>query len=166
MNQPLLSFFLGFLLFPVIAAAAEPEPPLQDSEFAGAWRITGGVPAGIDDGEPATAMPALIGVTIVFNARTIDAPHPLGCTEATYEIRHLAADMLFQGTLGDDAPARAQALDLSPTAAPTLMAQCETGLFDYHLTQGSGDAAPQLLIMLDRVIYALERDVNPTTTDR
>lgn len=164
MNRARLSPSLGLCLFLAAATAAGHDSSLPDSGFSGAWRITGGEPAGIDNAAPTEPLSTLIGATVAFNEHAIEAPPPLGCAGARYEIQRLPADMLFQGTLGDTAVARAQALDLSPTAAPTLMVQCDTGLFDYHLTQGSDAADPHLLIMLDRVIYTLERADEPTPT--
>lgn len=161
MNRARLSLHLGpwLLLAATTAAGHDNSPP--DPAFSGTWRIAGGEPAGIDSGSPAQPQPTLIGATVTFNEHAIKAPHPLGCGGARYETQALPADMLFQGTLGDGAVTRAQALDLSPSAAPTLMARCDTGVFDYHLTQGSNHARPHLLIGLDRVIYTLERADEP-----
>lgn len=156
MHRPRLPRHLGpWLLLGSVTAAAQ-EAPHPEAGFAGTWRIAGGEPAGIDNAAPAEPQSTLIGATVTFNERAVEAPQPLGCAGARYETHPLPADMLFQGTLGDAAVTRAQALDLSATAAPTLMVQCDNGLFDYHLTQGSGITAPRLLIMLDRVIYTLE----------
>jgi hypothetical protein len=157
MQHALSSLFLGLSLVLVAATAAGGAPEGRDARFSGAWRIAAGEPAGIDDDAPAEPLPTLIGATVRFDATTIEAPHPLGCGGARYEVQALPAEMLFQGTPGDTARTLANALDLSPIAAPTLMARCDTGVFDYHLTQGSGATGPNLLIMLDRVIYTLER---------
>ena len=157
MQHALSSLFLGFSLILVAATAAGGDSEGPDAIFSGVWRISGGESAGIDDDAPAEPLPTLIGATVRFDATTIEAPHPLGCANARFEYQTLPADMLFQGTLGDTATTRATALDLSPTAAPTWMAQCDNGLFDYHLTQGRDAPGPNLLIMLDRVIYTLER---------
>lgn len=129
---------------------ASPTPP---EAFAGAWRIVAGAPAGIDDDPPADADPRLLGATVRFDDARIEAPHPLGCANARYAEHAASFEGLFQGTLdNDDGAARAAALGLSPTAAPTLAVSCDTGVFDYHAA-----SATRLLTMLDRVIYTLER---------
>ncbi len=150
------------LLFLGAAAAGGHDHPPPDSAFLGTWRITGGTPGQIDDAAPSPPRPDLVGATVSFTGHAVEAPHPLGCNDARYQIQALPADMLFQGTLGDAAVARAHALELSATATPTLMVQCDGGLFDYHLTEAHGATAPHLLIMLDRVIYTLERTEMPS----
>lgn len=150
--------------FALLAAVGAPIEALASdpSTFLGTWRIAAGLASSPGDSDsPAPPDPDLLGKDVVFAEQAIEAPHPLGCGNAVYEVRDLPAEALFQGTLGSSASPRAVALDLSPDAAPTLMVQCDTGVFDYHLTQGSGDAAPKLLIMLDHVIYTLERDSPP-----
>lgn len=165
MHVTALSRRMGVLLLLGTAAASARESTARETAspapaFAGAWRIASGEPAGIDGGAPAATDAALLGATVTFGEGVVEAPRPLGCTHARYEARELPADGLFQGTLGAAAAARAQALGLSATATPTLMLRCDSGLFDYHLRQGSSDTATRLLIMLDRVIYTLERSAD------
>lgn len=160
-RTPLARHLASLLLLGATAAAGHDHPP-PDSAFSGAWRITSGTPGEIDDGAPSPPRPDLVGATVTFTAHAVVAPHPLGCNDARYDIQALPADMLFQGTLGDAAVTRAHALELSATATPTLMVQCDGGLFDYHLTEAHGATAPHLLIMLDRVIYTLERTDMPS----
>lgn len=159
-----LSRHLALLLLLGATATVGHDSPLPDSAFSGTWHIAGGEPGGIDDGAPSPPQSNLIGATLTFTEHAVEAPHPLGCNDAHYEIHALPADMLFQGTLGDAAMTRAQALDLSSSAAPTLMVRCDNGLFDYHLTQGRDATNPRLLIMLNRVIYTLERTGTPPPT--
>ena len=134
---------------------------MSEHGFAGTWHVTSSAPGGLADVAATPTRVPLVGKTLTFEPTSVLAPHPLGCDNAVYEVYAMPAEGLFQGGLGDTAKARAEALDLSPTAAPTLMVGCDGGLFDYHRTKGNDGTGQHLLIMLDGMIYTLERGVDP-----
>lgn len=132
------------------------EPP---AGFAGTWRISGAEPVAADADHPAAAPnAALVGATVEFRAGKVVGPSFVGCDGAYYETVESPPQGLFQGFYADadEAARRARELGLSTDAAPTLRVACDTGSFDYHRSMAEQPAT--LLIMLDRVIYTLQRD--------
>lgn len=157
-GRPVRGVAVALLFVCLPAWCGESRPP---DAFAGAWRVVGGA---AEAGAPAgaTADPDLVGATVAFADGRVDAPHPLGCGGAAYEQDALSAQGLFQGVLDDAGPdaaahtlARARALGFSDAAAPTLRVNCDTGSFDYHRLPAP--TPPRLVLMLDWVIYTLER---------
>lgn len=125
--------------------------------FEGRWIIRDGI-AAAHGGATAEPLAAWLGQAVVFAPTRVDAPPPLGCSEVRYDTAQLPAEGLFQGTLtaAPDPAHRARELRLDPVATPTLQVSCDSGVFDYHL-----DGDGRLRVMLDNVIYLLERPRSP-----
>lgn len=154
---------VSWILLPCLAAAAALQaaaPADPRGPYAGAWHIIESEPARLP-GDATDAVPdaALLGSRIAFLPDRVDGTGVFGCANAQYEIVTPPAAGLFQGAYGEDPEAerRAAALHLSPEATPTLRVGCDTGSFDFHQTEPGMDP-DRLLIMLDRVIYTLQRD--------
>lgn len=149
--------WLGFVIAVCAAPAFAEAVP---EAFAGTWRVVEAIPARIDADAPVPPEMRLIGSTLRFDAGRVSARAPLGCGEATYAVTTMPSRGLFQGAFGEDAAvadAHARALGLSTRAAPTLDVTCDGGLFPYHLTEAAHGARPRLLVMFNRVIYAMTR---------
>jgi hypothetical protein len=127
---------------------------MDPSAFLGRWRITRALQPGWREVESKPA-PGWVGSEVVFGAARVHAPSPLSCGNARYRFALLPVDGLFQGALASlhDAPDRARELGLDTKATPTLQLSCDSGVFDLHR-----DDHGRLLMMLDQVIYVLERE--------
>lgn len=135
-------------------AAAAAATAMDAGAFLGRWRVTHAMPPAWPDLE-ATPPPAWVGSEVVFGAAQVHAPSPLSCGNARYRFALLPVDGLFQGALASlhDAPDRTRELGLDTKGTPTLQLSCDAGVFDLHR-----DDRGRLLMMLDHVIYVLERD--------
>lgn len=148
-----------FLLLALIAPAAGAQ-----AMFAGAWTITGAVHAPWEDPRHPVGgdEKRLLGKTVVFEARRIVGPRPLGCSGAKYQITDAPFDMLFEGGLatapGDGAgqpdlaraARNARALGFIDSTSKTLDAGCTE--LQFHLV----DADTALFGLNDRV-YTMKR---------
>lgn len=120
-------------------------------EPLGPWRFAEGEPA--PWARAAVAVdPALRGAALRFAAGRVEAPPPLGCDDASYEVRLQPAEGLFQGGLPAPAEAAARALGFASFPVATLRVTCSSGAFDHHFRD---DAT--LLTALDDVVWRLAR---------
>jgi hypothetical protein len=133
------------LLAPVAAFAAD-----GPSAHFGKWRITRAVVAPWTDEAGAGEAPALVGETVVFKARSVKAPAPLGCANAKYETTSVPPEGLFQGA--ELTVEQASNLGLVAGDLTGMSLACDTGVFEFH------DAGPQaMLFALDNRIWTLDR---------
>ncbi len=116
------------------ARAAEQQP-------SGVWVIESAVAAPwADPAQPiASDEPKrLIGKTVTFGRKAVEAPAPIGCAKPVYATRHDGADMLFQGALAEpdkdgkprDAAALAQRLGMTTATVVTYEIGCSE--FEFH----------------------------------
>jgi hypothetical protein len=114
--------------------AAEQKPP-------GAWVIESAIAAPwadpaqpVDSDEPKR----LIGKTVTFGPKAVEAPAPMGCAKPVYAMRHDRPDMLFQGALAEpdkggkprDATALAHRLGMTTATVVTYEIGCSE--FEFH----------------------------------
>ena len=134
----------GFAI--ALAGLAGATAQAQES-FAGVWRIVGAVTAS----DAAPAFSRLVGETIDFESGKVTGPSPLACENARYETVTMGVPGLFQGALPETQAVRLAGGLGMPAEIETLRIDCDTGSFDYHA------AGSRLVIMLDGVIYLLDR---------
>lgn len=86
----------------------------------------------------------LIGKTVIFGRKAVEAPAPIGCAKPVYAVRQDGPDMLFQGALAEpgkdgkprDAAAVAHQLGMTTTKVVTYEIGCSE--FEFHaLTPGT-----------------------------
>jgi hypothetical protein len=148
---------LAILAVVLLSASAFAEHPL-----VGNWTIDKAEPAPwrvAADGPPDRAEIArLVHKKVTFSAKQITGPTPLACAHPHFVMKDYAADMLFQGQLGETeqrggAKAEASATALGYTTRPvkTLETGCE-GAIDFHLRD-----ADHVAFGLNNMIYWLSR---------
>ena len=107
----------------------------------GAWVIESAVAAPwADPAQPiAPDEPKrLIGRTVTFGAKAVDAPAPIGCAKPVYAVRRDGPDMLFQGALAEpgkdgkprDAAMLARRLGMTTKTVVTYEIGCSE--FEFH----------------------------------
>jgi len=139
------------MLAALLAVAASSAANAQEA-FAGSWIISKSDRAPWADGAaPAEAeAKALAGKAVKIQQGRIDGPKPLACSNAKYQIKRYAPDMLFQGSL--TAPDRqAAALGLKGASVATLETGCASEI-DFHMVD-----ADTLLFGLNDRVYTLAR---------
>jgi hypothetical protein len=132
------SLAIGALIFAAgpasTARAAEQRP-------TGAWIIESAIAAPWAD--PARPVEGdepkrLIGKTVTFGPKAVEAPAPIGCAKPVYATRHDGPDMLFQGALAEpdkngkprDAAALARRLGMTTATVVTYEIGCSE--FEFH----------------------------------
>lgn len=139
-----------------LAGAAHAQPAWTD----GTWTIEKAEIAPWADPKiwaDETEAKKLIGQTVAFGPRAVEAPPPLYCTRPVYTLRDLPPEGLFEGGLAvndyagkaQDAKALAARFGLTAAAAPTLET-CTEILF--HRV-----ADDTMLFALDNRIYTMKR---------
>ena len=137
---------------------------LAQQAFAGPWRIASAVRAPWQDPHHPMAgdEKRLLGKTVVFEARRVSGPAPIGCSGAKYQVSDAPYEMLFEGMLAappndhagtpDTAQAEraARALGFTGQTAKTLDAGCTE--LQFHMI----DADTALFGLNDRV-YTMQR---------
>ena len=135
------TFNLALIAGAISLAAAI--PAFAGNPMTGSWKIEKADPApwsNAKDYPPATDTATYVGKKVVFSAKRITSPSVLGCAKPHYEMKDYAADMLFQGQLGEaeqrgGKKAEDSATELGFKARPihTLETGCE-GAIDFHMT--------------------------------
>jgi hypothetical protein len=98
------------------------------------------------------ASPTLRGQALRFDGNRVAGPAPLGCSNVLSEFVVSPAEGLFEGSL--PAPANLSARNLGIMSLPILTwrVRCDTGSFDYHLTDNG-----RAMLGLDNQIWTLTR---------
>ncbi|MDB5803680.1 MAG: hypothetical protein JWN73_1002 [Betaproteobacteria bacterium] len=134
--------------------------------FAGAWRIARAAHAPWEDPKNPVGgdEKRLLGKTVVFAAKRVIGPSPIGCQGAKYAITDAPFDMLFEGMLavpptdhaarGDMALAlrNARALGFTGKASKTLDAGCTE--LQFHMV----DENTALFGLNDRVYTMMRKN--------
>jgi hypothetical protein len=149
---------LAPMLAPMLALAA---PAAAQPAWAdGTWTIEKAEIASWADPKiwaDETEAKKLIGQTVAFGARSVEAPPPLYCTRPVYTVRDMPPEGLFEGGLSvpdyagrpQDAKALAVRLGLTAATAPTLETCTE---IQFHRI--SDDT---MVFALDNRIYTMKR---------
>ncbi len=144
--------------------AALPTPAMQRTQPApapaGRWTLMRPRPAPWADttttaGRDA-AVARLSGAAVVFHADRVEGPSPLACANARYVFTAVPPEGLFQGSLPTPAARAAARLGLTAARLPTLRVECDTGVFDLHLSE-----PVRALFGLDGVVWTLRHDGPP-----
>lgn len=140
----------------VIGAAAGMSPfgsALAQGTFIGSWTVA--ALAKPDWIEPTSSDPLValkVGDKVEFNADSVSAIEPFGCSSVKYEQIKVPVTALFQGGIPDPAVAASVAQRFGITGStPTLRATCENATVDYHKA-GSG-----LVMQFDNMIYTFTK---------
>jgi hypothetical protein len=130
-----------------LASLGASEAMAEDRPPTGAWTIESATTAPWADGTDAAAADEpkrLIGKTVTFGLKAVEAPSPIGCVKPHYATREDGPDMLFQGALAEpdktgkprDAAALARGLGMTSATVTTYEIGCSE--FEFHaLTPGT-----------------------------
>jgi hypothetical protein len=143
-------------------ATADDRPP------TGVWTIESAATAPWADGADTASADEpkrLIGKTVTFGLKAVQAPSPIGCVKPHYVTRQDGPDMLFQGALaepdknGKPRDAAALARELGMTSAKVTTYEIGCSEFEFHaLTPG------KLVFGLNDRVYTM-RQMKPTPKD-
>lgn len=129
--------------------------------FAGTWTVVEAQVAPWVD-PAATPQPeadaAMRQGTIVISPGGIDGPPPLDCAPASYEVKKVGPEFLFQGGLPDPGP-QAAALGFTGAEITALSMGCARGDADIGMDVAliDGDTA---VFALDNIIYKMKKSAN------
>jgi hypothetical protein len=133
-------------------------PAAAQGVFAGTWQVVDAQPAPWVDGTAATQPDvdkALTHARITFRKDRVDAPSPLGCRKATYELSNVGPDYIFQGGLKD--PARqAEALGFKGAPIVNLNLGCASSSADLEMDFALADR-DTAFFALNNVLYKMSR---------
>jgi hypothetical protein len=107
------------------------------------------------------APPALIGSSVMFGARSVKGPAPLGCRHAVYEATNVPPDGLFQGNLPAPAGTAMATLGLAGETVAGVSLSCDSGVFEYHRA-----SEESLLVALDNRIWTLDRTAGTKAAEK
>lgn len=96
--------------------------------------------------------------TIVISPEGIEGPPPLDCTPATYEVKKVGPEFLFQGGLPDPGP-QATALGFSGAEIMALSMGCVRDDADIGMDFALVDA-DTAVFALDNIVYRMKRAAN------
>jgi hypothetical protein len=153
---------VAFALPALLLAAAPGAHAADMTDFAGTWVIRNSVVAPWK--EPTNPLGAkepggLIGRTVVFGAKAVTGPSPIGCRKPVYKVETGGPDMIFEGQLAEprawqknaNAASLAAALGFTdPAHIATLDAGC-TELQFHRMKPGT------LAFGLDNRVYVMTR---------
>lgn len=150
----------SILLAVGLAAALQSPSDAQQVSYLGAWKFVSGVPAPwapSPNKVDAAEAKALIGKTVIFEAKAITGPKTFACKAPHYKLSNFSADMLFEGQFGEmhdadhskDPLQLAHSLGFTGTSFKTLETGCE---IDWHFVD------PRTAeIGLDNFIFTLKK---------
>jgi hypothetical protein len=124
--------------------------PLAQQVDASSWRFTHSMALTGPDPQPPPDRTGLTGRVARIGPQRFDAPSPFTCESATWEVRQVPAEGLFEGALPAPAAAHAQALGIARLPATLRRVTCSNAGFDF--VEADEDT---LLTVLDARIWSL-----------
>jgi hypothetical protein len=127
-----------------------------ENPFFGEWKVTDAQPGPwVGPNVRVGVNPKIMNAAITFGAVRVDAPEPLGCAHARYEVKTVGPEFLFEGGLTDP-KAQARALGFTTDTFTAMSFSCDRPDADVSMDYAMADKNT-VLFALDNIIYTMKR---------
>jgi hypothetical protein len=127
-----------------------------DNPFLGEWKVTDAT-AGpwVGPNVRVGVNPKIMNAKFVFRSASVEAPEPLGCAGARYEVKTVGPEFLFEGGLTDPKP-QARALGFTSDTFTAMSFSCDRPDADVSMDYAMADKNT-VVFALDNIIYTMKR---------
>jgi hypothetical protein len=127
-----------------------------DNPFLGQWTVAEALPGPwVGPNVRVGVNPKIMNAKITFAATRVDAPEPLGCAKAVYELKTVGPEFLFEGGLTDP-KLQARGLGFTTDTFPAMHFSCDRPDADVSMDYALADANTAVFA-LDNIIYTMKR---------